>query len=509
MSLVTQLNDYINAAFSGLWVQTVEPDEAERELVEHARRQGWTLAVWDIARGLRFPADSNVTVPEVNDPLAVLKALPTLVPTAASTKDNENGEQEPEHTTLLVLPNFHRFLNSTENVQTLFEQLVAGKQRRTFVVVLSPVVTLPVELERAFVIVDHELPTQAQLGQIAQEVLADHPDGLPTDRAWQALLEAAAGLTRAEAEGAFALSLARHDALRPDVIWDLKAQTLRKQNLLTLHRGREDFASLGGLAALKDFCRRALQPGRSVKPRGSLLLSPPGCGKSAFCRALGNETGRPVLTLDIGNLMGGLVGDTERNVRQALKIADAMSPCILFADELEKGLAGVGGNGDSGVSTRLFGTLLSWLADHTSDVFFIGTANDISRLPPEFTRAERLDAVFFVDLPAAAERQTIWQLYRRQYDIAANQPIPTDTDWTGAEIKSCCRLSSLLDVSLTEAARNVVPVAHTAAEAVSKLRQWASGRCLSADRPGLYVHAADMADTSRRKVRRPADPTNN
>jgi hypothetical protein len=494
MSLIRQLTDYIHAAFSGLWVQTIEPDEAERELVDHARRVGWSLAVWDIARGLRFPADSNALVPDVNDPLAVLKALPSLAPAGAPSA----GESQ---TTLLVLPSFHRFLNSAENVQTLFEQLVAGKQRRTFVVVLSPVVTLPVELERAFVIVDHELPTQDQLGQIAQDVLADHPDGLPTDRAWQCLLEAAAGLTRAEAEGAFALSLARHDALRPEVIWDLKAQTLRKQNLLTLHRGRENFASLGGLAALKDFCRRALQPGRSVKPRGALLLSPPGCGKSAFCKALGNETGRPVLTLDIGNLMGGLVGDTERNVRQALKIADAMSPCILFCDELEKGLSGVGGNGDSGVSTRLFGTLLTWLADHESDVFFIGTANDISRLPPEFTRAERLDALFFLDLPAAAERRTIWQLYRSQYDIAASQPIPTDTDWTGAEIKSCCRLSALLDVPLTEAARNVVPVSHTAAEAVSKLRQWASGRCLSADRAGIY-QVTDPKSGSRRKVSR-------
>ena len=505
MSLTQVLTDYINAAFSGLWVLTVEPDEAERELVEHARRQGWTLAVWDVARGLRFPADPNATVPEINDPLAVLQALPTLAPLAAMSE----GTMPSEHTTLLVLPNFHRFLNSAESVQTLFEQLVAGKQRRTFVVVLSPTVTLPVELERAFVVIDHDLPSQDQLGEIARDVLADHPNGLPTDRAWQALLEAAAGLTRAEAEGAFALSLARHDALRADVIWDLKAQTLRKQNLLTLHRGQENFTSLGGLLALKDFCRRALQPGRSVKPRGALLLSPPGCGKSAFCRALGNETGRPVLTLDIGNLMGGLVGDTERNVRQALKIADAMSPCILFCDELEKGLSGVGGSGDSGVSTRLFGTLLSWLADHTSDVFFIGTANDISRLPPEFTRAERLDAVFFVDLPAAAERQTIWALYRRQYDIAASQPIPTDTDWTGAEIKSCCRLSALLDVSLTEAAKNVVPVAHTAAEAVSRLRQWASGRCLSADRSGLYVHATDSEDSSRRRVRRPADPMAN
>jgi len=247
---------------------------------------------------------------------------------------------------------------------------------------------------------------------------------------------------------------------------------------------------------------RALQPGRSVKARGSLLLSPPGCGKSAFCRSLGNEVGRPVLTLDIGTLMGGLVGDTERNVRQALKIADAMSPCILFVDELEKGLSGVGGSGDSGVSTRLFGTLLSWLADHESDVFFIGTANDISRLPPEFTRAERLDAVFFLDLPGAAERQTIWQLYRRLYDIPANQPIPADTDWTGAEIKSCCRLSTLLEISLTEAATNVVPVAHTAAESLAKLRQWASGRCLSADRPGLYIHQANSPDGPRRKIRR-------
>lgn len=490
MSLVNQLTDYINAAFSGLWVQTVEPDEAERELVEHARHQRWTLAVWDVARGLRMPLNPTATAPEVADPLAVLRVLPTLV----LTQNDASGDP----TTLLVLPNFHRFLNSAEIVQTLFEQLITGKQRRTFVVVLSPVIQIPLELEHSFVIVEHALPTLDQLGQIATELLADHPHGLPTGRGWQALLEAAAGLTRAEAEGAFALSLARHDALQPEVIWDLKGQSLQKQNLLTLHRGRENFASLGGLMALKDFCRRALQPGRCVKPRGTLLLSPPGCGKSAFCRSLGNETGRPMLTLDIGALMGGLVGDTERNVRQALKIADAMSPCILFCDEIEKGLSGVGGIGDSGVSTRLFGTLLTWLSDHQSDVFFIGTANDVSRLPPEFTRAERLDAVFFVDLPGPAERRTIWDIYRRQYDIPASQPIPNDTDFTGAEIRATCRLSALLDVSLTEAASNVVPVAQTAAESVAKLRQWASSRCLSADRQGIYRH--EESSQARRKI---------
>jgi hypothetical protein len=495
MSLVQQLMDYINAAFTGLWVQTVEADEAERELVEQGRRAGWTVAVWDIARGLRLPASPGATVPEAADPVSVLRGLPALAPVAHDTNSGLG-------TTLLVLPNFHRYLNSTENVQVLSDQLRAGKQCRTFVVVLSPIVQIPVELEKQFVIVEHALPTRYQLGTIAEEILSDTPNDLPTDQRWQALLDAASGLTREEAEGAFSLSLARFDELRPEAVWEVKAQSLKKQNLLTLHRGGENFSALGGLTALKTFCQRALQPGRSVKARGALLLSPPGCGKSVFCRALGNEIGRPVLTLDIGAMLGGLVGDTERNIRQALRIADAMSPSILFVDELEKGLSGVGGAGDSGVSTRLFGTLLSWLADHESDVFFIGTANNIANLPPEFTRAERLDAVFFLDLPGAAERQAIWQLYRRQYDIAANQPVPTDTDWTGAEIKSCCRLSALLDIPLSEAATNVVPVARTAAESLAKLRQWASGRCLSADRPGLYSYQDLSSEGPRRKVRR-------
>ena len=165
------------------------------------------------------------------------------------------------------------------------------------------------------------------------------------------------------------------------------------------------------------------------------------------------------------------------------------------------------GTGDSGVSTRLFGTLLTFLAEHESDVFFIGTANDIRRLPPEFTRAERLDGVYFVDLPTGEQRRAIWQLYRRQYHIGASEPIPDDDGWTGAEIKSCCRLSALLDVSLMEAARNVVPVSITAAEEIEQLRDWASGRCLSADRPGIYSRAREAGSKPARDVRR--DPSTN
>lgn len=490
MTLAEQLTDYVHAACAGLWVQTAEPDEAEREIMQLAGEQKWRLAVWDVASGMRLVGSPQAAEPMGGgEPLAALRALPALA--------------DPQGTAVLVLHNFHRFLANAEVIQTVFAQLVTGKQQRTFIVVLAPMVQLPVELEKLFVILDHALPDRGQLGRIARELTTDSPEDLPSGEALERILDAAAGLTRYEAETAFALSLTRHNALLPDTIWELKTQGLRKSGLLTLHRGQESFADLGGLQAVKDFCLRALTSRRSrrVKPRGVLLLGVPGSGKTALTKALGHEAGRPTLILDMGALLGSLVGQSEANLRQALRIADAMSPAILLIDEAEKALSGVGSAGDSGVATRLFGSLLTWMSDRTSDVFVMMTSNDISRLPPEFTRAERLDGVFFLDLPGASEKDAIWALYRRQYDIPESQARPDDTSWTGAEIKSCCRLAALLDMTLTQAALQVVPVAVTAAETVEKLRTWASGRCLSATNPGIY-HRDGARPTPTRKLRR-------
>ncbi len=371
-------------------------------------------------------------------------------------------------------------------------------------VILSPLVQIPPELEKQFLVLEHDLPTREQLTQIAQGIATEEgemPSGAELDR----VLDAAAGLTRYEAEGAFSLSLVRHNALRPEVLWEQKSQMLKKSGLLSLHRGSETFADLGGLDSLKAFCLRAMRrqgdANPLLRPRGVLLLSPPGCGKSAFAKSLGNETRRPTVTLDIGSLLGSLVGESERNLRQALRIVDAMAPCVLFADELEKGLAGVNGSGDSGVSARMFGAFLTWLNDHTSDVFFIGTCNQIERLPPEFARAERFDAVVFLDLPSAEQRAAIWEMYVAKFGLDARQKRPDDGHWTGAEIRACCRLAALLDLPLVAAAQNVVPIAVTAGESVEKLRTWASGRCLDAERGGIYQHNAATAK-ARRKVDR-------
>jgi hypothetical protein len=492
MSLAETLRQYIAAAFTGIWVQSHEHPDALKEIAQLCKDQKWSLATWDIDKGLSASGQPNAGT---NDPLAVIRALPAL-----AKKDSS---------AILVLPNFHRFLQSAEIVQAMSHQIQRGKQTGTFVIVLSPIVNIPIELEKQFVIIEHDLPSREQLRQIAAGIATEN-DELPKGDDLDRLLDAAAGLTRFEAEGAFSLSLIRQNKLTPGDVWELKAGMLKKSGLLSLHRGTEKFADLGGLESLKQFCARALNNSQkrngTARARGILLLSPPGCGKSAFCKALGNEIGRPTLILDVGSLMGSLVGSTEQNIRQALRIADAMSPCILYCDEVDKALSGVSASGstDSGVSARLFGTFLTWMNDRQSDVFTVCTANNVSNLPPEFARAERFDGVFFLDLPSSEEKSKIWPIHLQRYGFKtiSGDQLPDSRDWTGAEIQSCCRLAALLDVTLKEAARNVVPIAVTAAESVERLRNWASGRCLSASNPGVYSRAAGEPAMPMRRVTR-------
>jgi SpoVK/Ycf46/Vps4 family AAA+-type ATPase len=186
---------------------------------------------------------------------------------------------------------------------------------------------------------------------------------------------------------------------------------------------------------------------------------------------LANRLRLDLWRIDLSAVVSKYIGETERNLRAALRQGDAMSPCVLWIDEIEKGLAGASSSGqtDSGVTARVFGSLLTWLNDHDSDVFFVGTCNDASKLPPEFARAERFDGVFFLDLPAKNQREAIWDIYLGHYELDAKQARPDDTNWTGAEIKSCCRLASLLDVPLVQAAQNVVPVAVTAGDKIEYL----------------------------------------
>lgn len=281
------------------------------------------------------------------------------------------------------------------------------------------------------------------------------------------------------------LSLSRNStgpaftAASPKRIRDYRASLINASGLLKVYGGGETFADVGGLDALKTFLTRILKPrdpGFPARPRGVMLHGVPGAGKSLIAKALGNETGRLTLELNIGSLMGGIVGETESNVRKALDIVDSAGAAILFLDEVEKALSGIqsGGKSDGGVVSRVFDSLLRWLNDHESDVFFIATANDVSALPPEFSRAERFDATFFVDTPMSAAKDVIWRMYLGKYGLNPEQPRPDDHWWTGAEIATACRQAALLGVPVTVAARSVVPIAKLNAKHLATSRDWAA-----------------------------------
>jgi SpoVK/Ycf46/Vps4 family AAA+-type ATPase len=496
MSLLEKTKELIRAGFPAIWIETYEVDDALRTLVA-LNKDEINFGVWDCDRGLT--GDKQMV-----DPLSAIRWL------------NASLDDAPSRDTILIMKNFHRFVGAANIVQTVANVLSRCKSEGGTLIVVSPVVQLPPEIEKMFTVVQYDLPTHEELVTICNTVMDGSPDFVkPDDNVINHVADAARGLTRLEAENAFALSLTRHNELKPDVVWDLKAQALERSGLLTLHRGGESFDQLGGLDNMKSFCMRAMRKQGAndpdKRPRGILLLSPPGCGKSQFAKALGNETERPTVIMDVGSLMGSLVGQSEANMRRALKLVDAMAPCILFLDEIEKGLAGAASSGqtDSGVSARLFGTMLTWLNDHISDVFVVGTCNDISKLPAPFSRAERFDAVFFVDLPDNVQQAQIWDIYLERFNLDKGQKKPEHSQWTGAEIRACCRLAALLDMPLVEAAKNIVPVSVSSSDEISNLREWANGRCVDANKMGIYSKRGKSETSASRGRRVSREPSEN
>lgn len=518
---------------AGLWIRSHELQEVM--LVLHQLETDYEQAE-DPAQVLRFvfwdahagPHERGKPepIPGINGPDPAIISVDQLLRvcynrdkaiTNAEAAQHPIDEADLYHN-VLVLIDGHRQLVTSEIIAATAKLLHAGKRRSCSIIILSPPgCTPPIELQESFWVIDHELPSPEERYDIIDQVSHNAGEEYENEKLTK-LSQITGGLTRLQLEDTCAMSLFRHGDVRERLIWENKAELLNKRGLLRLERSEGKFDSftnkkgihvpgLGGLDALKKFSLRALRPGKPehVRARAFMMLGIPGTGKSAFAKALGNETGRPTLFMDIGALMGSLVGQTESNVREALSIVDNMAPAILFVDEAEKALAGRSGN-DSGVSARMFGSLLTWLNDHTSDVLFIATANDIRALPPEFTRAERFDGIFFLDLPGREQKDAIWKIYLQYYALGEEIPSLDDSTWTGAEIKACCRLSALLDVPLVEAAQHVVPVVRTAAEQVRALRNWAKDRCLDAEAGGVYVHRTASKEHKESTVEAPVEP---
>ncbi len=237
-----------------------------------------------------------------------------------------------------------------------------------------------------------------------------------------------------------------------------------------------------------------------------VLVGQPGTGKSHISKAAGRILGRPVITASLSRLKGRFVGETGENTRRLLSLIRATGKCVVVLDE---GNQQLGGGAERHETTEeLIGELLTYLNDQ-QDAFFLLTANEIASLPDAFTRAGRFDAVYFVDLPGAEQRESIWSICLRKYEIEHGSRRPPCAGWTGAEIDHCCKTARMYGMPLVEAAQFVVPVCVRQAEKIEARRQWANHACLDADKPGLFVHpgSSTMLAKPGRKLRR--DPSNN
>lgn len=464
------IQDYNRAGYPVLYVLTSEPARLERETPG-------IMARWDSAAGWRTlsaPGATHQEPAQEMDPAAAIQRACQLLEA------------------IVHLENAHHYLDNPIVSQTLLNALPQLKSQGTTILISAPLVKIPAELTAQVRVLDHDLPNAEALGACLDQILPQDAPAI-TDDDRQAILASGAGMTLSGFEDAAALSLVRRHHVDPTVIWQEKADAIKKSGGAEIYKGDDRFDQIGGLDAVKSFMIRSLtgRPGA----RGVLLLGVPGTGKSALAKALGNEVGRCTISLDLGRMFQSLVGESERMIRETLKIVDRMAPSILFIDEIEKGLAGMQSSGktDGGTGSRVFGTLLTWLNDHTSDTYIVATCNDISAIPPEFLRQERWDGIFFVDQPTYEEREKIWELYKAKYELTDQEhPTGQSSGWTGAEIKSACRLAYIQQIPLAEAARQVIPLSVSAAARILEIRARASGTCLSATTGGIYSMLGDQ-----------------
>lgn len=488
---VRDLDTLIRARYPLIYLVSWEEQRLDSILEGLAQSHGKSLYTWSIVKGLRKVAGGRA--PQTDSSKEPMEALGVI--------------EKLSEPSVVVLKDFHPYLSDPNVVRGLRELAHHLKTTYTTVILLSPALNIPVELEKEVTVLDVPLPTSRDLWQLLKDIAQVVKQSqratvsLTKDHAEQ-LVKAAQGLTLSEAENAFAKAVAedqRLDASDVSRILEEKRQVVRKGGLLEYYSVEQTLSDVGGLDLLKAWLDKRgsafSEAARSFglpEPKGLLLLGVQGCGKSLMAKAVSSQWKLPLLRLDMGRIFSGLVGSSEENLRRAIKLAEGVAPVVLWVDEVEKGLAGAGASGanDSGVTARVFGTFLTWLQEKTAPVFVVATANRIDSLPPELLRKGRFDEIFFVDLPAVPERQEIFRIHieRRKRDPAefdvAELGRLADC-FSGAEIEQAvvealynafAEGGELKQAHLTRAIHESFPLAMTMQEEIARLRQWARNR---------------------------------
>lgn len=472
------ITNYMKAGYPAIYVNTNETDRA----IKSINADGYEPFAWDCLRGILNP-DTNRIIEDIIDPLGALNWL----------ADHQES--------ILIVQNFHHFLDSVEIIQSIQNNINIYKASGSCLIMAGPHITLPLEIDKYFTMLDFQLPSTLELTNIMQEL----SEAVGVDVDLEAV-EAAMGLTEFEAETAFAYSLVKTKQFDQEIITEQKKMMIRRTGLMEFFPP-VPMDQVGGLEPFKQYLSnriKAFEPGNEhlPKPKALLLVGIPGTGKSLSCKAAASILNWPLIRLDISALKGSLVGESEKKMRQATATIDAFGKAVVWMDEIEKSLSGIksSGQSDGGTTAGMFGHFLTWLQETTAPILVMATANDISSLPPEFMRAGRFDAMFFVDLPIPQERLEIIKIMNNRY----NSSIPEDCSnsnlkldgWTGAEIEQLAK-DSLFD-GLEGAASNIVPLSKTMKEDIQALRDWAKAR---ARRANACEGTNKVTSKSTRKIR--------
>lgn len=504
-TLIDSIHLGIRSKYPAMWVVSHEEGRLLSEIAEMTKGFGssklgeFRMMTWSVASGLKvFDRKTRkfiVSDGDMTDPMDILSYI-----------------QEAEVMGLIVLTDYHEFLSDPVIRRKFRETAMESRATMKSILVLSPVVDIPTTLEKVITVIEAPLPDRTQLEARYTNIAGRRAKStnMNLDVAMEnmdAIVTAGIGLTQVEFDMCIGRSMSKYNALDArsvGLVAHEKAQIVKKSGLMEFLETTTTFDDVGGNDLLKQYItrrKRAFSPaarefGLDV-PKGTLYVGPPGIGKSLIAKATAAALGIPLVRLDMGALFGGLVGESEANARKAIQTAEAVSPCVLWLDEIEKGMAGLGGSGnsDGGTTARVFSTFLTWMNEKTSPVYVFATANDVSALPPELLRKGRFDEIFAADFPVAEERAQIIEIHlnKRKQDpsrIDINAIASATDSFSGAELEALVndalytafddgeRMMTTEDIIVAAAA--TVPIAKTMSERIEWLRDWAKNRARAA-----------------------------
>jgi len=438
--LTRQLRSYIESHHPLIYVDTFEDTKADEIIKEVGNTRN--IIEWNFSSGI---VDFN-TKRTLED---------GKTPNLAAALEKFRIMLDDEKERIIVLKDAHHFIHNPDVLAKLRSLIAKIKNSDVcaWILIVSPVVDIPLEIEKYATVCELTLPDIDEISAMVTEFVTAQDDKTAEEDI-EDLSLSLKGLSRHEIEMLLYLSFQQSGHISKkskETVLAIKEQVIRKSNIIEMIPLKEKISDIGGLSKLKNWLEKkskifndliAAQKYGIETPKGVMIMGMPGCGKSLSAKAAAHLFGVPLLRLDIGKLMGKYLGESEANMRRAIKVAEAISPCVLWIDEIEKSFGGMSSGGEAHeVTTRLLGTFLTWMQEKTAPVFVIATANNIQNLPPEMMRKGRFDELFFIDFPNDDERKAVFKIHleKRKHnhsDLDIAKLVAKTAGYCGADIES-------------------------------------------------------------------------